>query len=125
MRGNFFGGAFFGGGFFGRIGSGVGKGKKKPTLRVNLKDYDQRQDLGEYLKQELRTRHPELYDLEKKTPFDLIRERDERRRLKVIARREARMRREADELAILQQDEEKRRLSANNQLLIMLLTSDT
>ena len=103
----------------------VVKRKKQPTLRINLKDYDQRQDLGEYLKQELRTRHPELYDIEQKTPFDLIRERDEKRRLKVIARREARMRREAEESAILQQDEEKRRLSANNQLLIMLLTSDT
>ena len=54
--GNFFGGQFFGGGFFGHLPIGPQKGRKE--VRIKLGDKS-RQDTAEFLKAQLRLRHPE------------------------------------------------------------------
>ena len=55
--GNFFGGQFFGGGFFGYLPVGPQRGRKR-ELRIRLGDKS-REDTAEFLKSQLRLRHPE------------------------------------------------------------------
>lgn len=63
MSGPFFGGAFFGGGFFAGASAGVrgqGRGgKAKREVVVRLSDINSREDTAEFLKRQLRLRHPD------------------------------------------------------------------
>lgn len=129
MAGNFFGGLFFGGGFFGAVTpSGVrGKGLKR-ELVVRLSDVKNREDTAEFLKNQLRLRHPgsafedtSAQDQEK-----------ERRRLAKQARREKEMRlraeREAamfakDAVALEAEQKAKAIKDANNMKILLLLGS--
>ena len=97
MAGNFFGGKFFGGGFFGTIASAIGpsSSKKRPTLR--LREVRGRKEIGDFLKDQLKLRHPDSAFHE--PVVDRAAEEKARKALSKQERREKEMRRKADDAA--------------------------
>lgn len=95
MAGPFFGGAFFGGGFFGSASAGVrgSKGKKPPVLRYS--EIENREDIGQFLKSQLKLRHPDSAFTDTSAQ-DAENARKAARALAKQERREKEMRRRAD-----------------------------
>lgn len=129
--GNFFGGQFFGGGFFGAISTasttpgGVSKRVRKREVIVNLKDVQNREDTAEFLKSQLRLRHPESAFVDTSAQEA----EKARRALAKQARREKAMRLQAEKdaarfaLEAAQLEEQQKRLIKiqNENTLIMLM----
>lgn len=137
MAGNFFGGLFFGGGFFGAITpptpsgstpSGVrGQAKKRPPI-LRLRDVERREDISDFLKSQLRIRHPD-------TAFVDTSAQDAEKAKRLLARqarREAEMRRKAElaEARFAKEKLEAERMTAteieiqnNNMRILIMLAS--
>jgi len=130
MSGPFFGGPFFGGGFFGSADAGVrGKKGRGRELVVRLSEVKSREDTAEFLKSQLRLKHPNsafvdanTQEAEKKTKRLLAKQERREKEMRLRADREAAtFAKEAEALAVEQA--KKIRIENHNAMILLMLGS--
>jgi len=130
MSGPFFGGQFFGGGFFGSADAGV-RGKKGHgrDLVVRLSEVKSREDTAEFLKSQLRLKHPDsafvdavTQEAEKKAKRLQAKQDRREKEMRLRADREAAtFAKESEALAVEQQ--KKIQIENHNTMILLMLGS--